>query len=55
MMNCGQSNIIVLIIYKEKNNNNGLDYLNYYGDNIDNTLYINNSQTTTTYEMKTSM
>lgn len=56
MMNCGQSNIIVLIIYKEKDNDNGLDYLNYCDDdNIDNTLYINNTQTTATYEMKTSM
>ena len=40
---CGQSNFIVLIIYKEKDNNNGLDYLNYCANNIDNTLYINNS------------
>lgn len=53
---CGQSNVFVLIIYKEKDNDNGLDYLNYCSDdNIDNTLYINNSQTTATYEMKTSM
>lgn len=40
---CGQSNVFVLIIYKEKDNNNGFDYLNYCDDNTDNTLYINNS------------
>ena len=38
----GQSNVFVLIIYKEKDDYNGLDYLNYC-NNMDNTLYINNN------------
>lgn len=40
---CGQSNVFVLIIYKEKDNYNGLDYINYCNDRMDNTLYINNN------------
>ena len=39
----GQSNVFVLIIYKEKDDYNGLDYLNYCNDHMDNTLYINNN------------
>lgn len=55
MISCGQFTIIILIIYKEiKEDNNGLEYLNYC-ENEDNSISINESQNTTIYDMKTSL
>ena len=39
----GQSNVFVLIVYKEQDNDNKFDYLNFCDDNMDNTLYMDNN------------
>ena len=53
---CGRDNIIILIIYKEiKEDNNGLEYLNYCESEDNYSISINESQNTTIYDMKTSL